>query len=123
MRTICVVICLVISSCGKSEKVDLYEISIAEQFQVETPKSQSEPYYWELINPEGKPSVKLESRIYSEKFSMRKLRTTGIETWTFQGTKMGEDTLKLYLKAYQEDSLNIPAKDSLIIFVKVNEKL
>lgn len=104
---------------GCQSKYKQYEILNGEQFEIETLNYRNEPYYWELINPRSKPLAELESRVYSEKFLLKKLSTCSIETWTFRGIKTGTDTLKLHLKAYEEDTLNTPIADSLIIVVKV----
>ncbi len=117
------VILILCVSCQQCRQKKYYKINEGEKFRFQVIRSRTEGYYWEWQNQENVSAVTVDSRIYSEKFLFKKMRTSGIETWTIKGINIGTDTLKLYLRTYEEDTVNIHVADSLIIVVKVKRKL
>lgn len=111
-----------LSSCQSGKPKAFYEIATGEEFRFQVVSFKGKPYYWEWANQEKVTYVKLTSRVYFNTIFSTEERPRGKEIWTFEGTKPGTDTLKLHLRSYEEDSLNTPVADSLIIIVKVNEK-
>jgi predicted secreted protein len=107
-------------SCQQDKPKAFYEIGTEEKIQFRVASFQDEPYYWEWINQEEVAILKQETRVYNEAFVFTKMQNGGSEMWTFQGLKTGTDTLKFHLRTYEEDTLNVPVIDSLIIAVKVN---
>lgn len=122
LRLSFLIILIACASCSRYEPKRFYEIPSEEEIQFQLTAFKNEPYYWEWINQEAATHVKLTSRIYSEATLSTQKYLRGKEIWVLEGTKPGTDTLKLHLRSYEEDSLNTPVADSLIIIVKVNEK-
>lgn len=120
MRLLSIPIILFCMACQSDKPKAFYEVEAGEEFQFQVASFQDEPYYWEWRNQEKTKRVRLISRVYYNTAFSSKKWPRGREKWTFEGVKPGTDTLKIHLRSYEEDTLNIPVKDSLIITVKVN---
>lgn len=120
MRLLLLLILICCTSCSKYKPKPFYEIACGEEILFQLTAFKDEPYYWEWKNKEAVTTVNLETRVYSEAFIYHKMQKDGLETWTLKGLKPGTDTLRLHLRTYEEDSLNVPVADSLIMIVKVN---
>lgn len=107
-------------SCLPDKPKAFYEIVSEGEINFQVASFHGEPYYWEWANQENVKAVKLTARVFQNQRLVHKIRGFGTETWTFEGTQTGTDTLRIYLRTFEEDTLNVPVIDSLIIAVKVN---
>ncbi|MFT6206018.1 MAG: putative secreted protein [Spirosomataceae bacterium] len=107
-------------ACQQDSPKSFYEIKTGEEIHFQVASFKSEPYFWEWVNQEKSTYVKLTSRVYFNTIFSSETRLRGREKWTLEGLKSGTDTLRLYLRTYDEDTLNEPVLDSVIIAVKVN---
>lgn len=121
MKLLLILLFVCCFSCQPDKPKAFYEITVGEELVFQLKAFKGEPYYWELTNENELRFVKLSSRIYETlPFSSEK-KPRALENWTFEGLKTGTDTLKLHLRTYEEDTLNVPVADSVIITISVTE--